>query len=248
MSDHPHIVIHDRNGTFPAFIELLHGLLARCLNAHWGHRECFWAGSVQTSAVELADADAVFDKLIYTLCNPVSAHLVARALDWPGASSLDAHLHDKTLVAPRPRWFFRKNGPMPETAELRIVRPPAFAHLTQEQWADKIRAAIAEREQKAAALRREKNIPLVGRKKIRTQSAFDSPNTQVPRRGLRPRVATKNKQLRMKILARLEAFQRAYEAARAKLPFTVRKILFPEGTYQLIRRHLALAPPATAPA
>jgi hypothetical protein len=47
--------------------------------------ENFWA-SEQTSVVELVGQQDVLDKSVYALTNPVQAHLVEHAHQWPGAT------------------------------------------------------------------------------------------------------------------------------------------------------------------
>jgi hypothetical protein len=56
--------------------------------------------------------------------------LVEGAHHWPGVSSLDALMHGKTLVASRPRHFFRDEGGMPDVVSLSISRPTAFKDLS----------------------------------------------------------------------------------------------------------------------
>jgi hypothetical protein len=57
--------------------------LAKLQNVHWGRWEAFWAGE-QTSVVDLIQPADAFDKMIYTLTNPVKDHLVERATVWTG--------------------------------------------------------------------------------------------------------------------------------------------------------------------
>ena len=112
MSNH-HVVIYDRAGRYPEFIEHFHKLVARSQNALRGRWENFWA-SEQTCVVNLVDRNAVIDKLVYTATNPVLAHLVERVHHWPGVNSLTALLAGRQLRATRPLHFFRADGPMPD--------------------------------------------------------------------------------------------------------------------------------------
>ena len=130
MSNHHHTGIEDPDGNYPAFLEHFHKLFAKCQNALRGRWENFWS-SEQTSVVRLADPDDVVDKMVYALTNPVKDKLVEKAHHWPGASSLDALMHGKTLVASRPRHFFRDEGAMPDVVSLRFSRPADFKDLSQ---------------------------------------------------------------------------------------------------------------------
>jgi len=113
MSNHIHVVIYDRFGTVPEFTEHFHKMLAKCLNAHRGRWENFWS-SEQVSMVRLVDAPDVVRKLVYAALNPVAAHLVEKVHQWPGVNGFAALVQQQPLVAYRPRFFFRPDGPMPE--------------------------------------------------------------------------------------------------------------------------------------
>src|SRR4029078_3673561 len=91
MSNHYHVVIYDRVGRYPEFIEHFHKLLARSQNALRGRRACMWSCE-QPGVVNLAGREAVIDKLVYTATNPVQDHLVDRVHHWPGANGLTALL------------------------------------------------------------------------------------------------------------------------------------------------------------
>ena len=221
-------------------------LPARCLNVHLGRWENFWA-TEQPGALHLGDADAIFDKMIYSLTNPVKDHLVDKVVNWPGFNSLRYQLEDKPVVVKRPKWFFDPEGQMPEQVELHFKRPPEFAHLTQQQWADKIRAAVAEVERKAAEERQNTDRRIVGRKAILRQSPYSCPKTCTERRGLRPRVATKNKWRRIELLQAnkqfLESYRDAFERRRNGKP----DVVFPFGTFKLRQQGLVHCAPAAAP-
>jgi putative transposase len=143
-----------------------------------------------------------------------------------------AQLHDKPMTIRRPDWFFREDGDMPEEVTLRFVRPPGFEHLTHAQWAEQIRSALARREAKAAREREETGKRIVGRRAILRQSPFDTPRRGEPRRGLRPRVACKNKWRRIETLRRNVEFQRRYRQALEAM-MAGEDVVFPGGSYQL---------------
>lgn len=242
MSNHYHAVVHDPHGNYPRFIEHFHKMLAKVLNAHLGRWEALWA-SEQTSVVELVDPADVWRIMLYVLCNPVEAGLVARAADWPGVTSLHAMLSGTTMKAERPQWFFDKKGKMPARVELVLERPAGFEALSQDEWVTKLRAAIAAREAHFSAERGDR--PVLGRKAVLAQSAFDSPDTHEPRRGMSPRVAARNKWRRIEALRRNREFLRAYREAFEQLVAGVAEVIFPAGTYKLAQLGLVrcAAPP-----
>lgn len=235
------MVMTDTQGNYPAFLCQVHKLIAKTLNAHWGRWENLWA-SEQTSVVELTDAASVLDKIAYTLANPAMAHLVASIDEWPGASSWGA-LDGRTIEVRRPGWYFDEGGPMPEKVQMRYAVPPAFAGMRRADWAKLVRVAVREKEQAAAEQRRELGLEVVGRAAVMRQSPFGAPQRPVARRGLKPRVAGRNKWRRVEALQRNKAWLEAYRAAFRRLRDGFRDVLFPAGTYELARLGLVACHP-----
>jgi len=245
MSNHYHAGIYDEHGNFPEFIRYFHSLLARCINCFYGRWENLWA-SEQTGALHLGDADAVFDKMIYSLCNAVKDHLVDRAHNWPGLCSYGCQLANRPLVATRPHWFFDKKGSMPKRIELHFERPRAFAHLSHDEWTEKLMNAVAQEEAKAADVRKAGGRRVLGRKAVRRQSPFSYPKTNSERLGLRPRVASKNKWRRIEMLKRNKHFQDCYRRAYARRCAGNADVLFPHGSYKLrVQGLVRCEPPPT---
>jgi REP element-mobilizing transposase RayT len=247
MSNHHHTGIYDPDGNYPAFLEHFHKLFAKCQNARRNRWENFWS-SEQTSVVRLVDPNDIVDKMTYALTNPVKDNLVEKAHHWPGVTSMGCLLHGSSLTASRPKYFFRKEGTMPETVSLSFVRPQGFEHLTPAEFA----ALIAERvrlvEESAASERRRNGDRVLGRKAILFQSWSGRPASREPRRELSPRVAARSKWSRIEALLRNSAFRDAYIAARASFLDGVRDILFPAGTYWLRRFARAACAPFPPPA
>ena len=241
MSNHWHLVVTDVRGNYPAFLCHLHKLIAKCLNAHWGRWENLWA-SEQTSVVELTDAAAVLDKIAYVLANPVSAGLVERVADWPGASSWAA-VDGRKVKARRPDWYFDPDGPMPEEVSIRFEVPPAFEGMSRAAWAKLVRGEVAKREKAAARERREKGTEVAGFDVVMSQSAFDAPATAAPRREMSPRVAGKNKWRRIEALQRNRRWLEAYHVAYRRLRVGFLDVAFPAGTYELFRLGLVACHP-----
>ncbi len=245
MSNHHHTGHTDHFGYLPDFHHTFHQLVAKSMNVHWKRWEALWA-SEQTSVVAQTSPDDAFEAMIYALTNPVKDHLVDRANQWPGFSSLEAQLLDKTLVVRRPHWFYDPDGDMPKEVRVRFTRLPGFEHLTHAEWAAKIKVAVAAVEERAARERGSRRV--VGRRAVLAQSAFDSPATHAPRRTLRPRVAARNKWRRIEALQRngqwLEDYRRAYAAYREGRRD---EALFPHGVYQLRVYHAVAIAPGPGP-
>lgn len=63
LSNHHHLVLTDPRAELPAFLQLLHSLVARALNCHYGRWENLWS-SQRPSVVELPTATDVRAKLV----------------------------------------------------------------------------------------------------------------------------------------------------------------------------------------
>jgi len=231
MSNHYHVVIYDRAGRYPEFIEHFHKLLARSQNALRGRWENFWSPE-QTCVVKLVGREAVLDKLVYTATNPVLDHLVERVHHWPGVNGLSALLTGRPLRATRPLHFFRPDGPMADALELTLTIPPELGPAAEvvSELRDRVRAIERDR----AAERQRTGRRILGRRGVLSQSWQDQPGSHEPRRNLRPRLATPNRWARIEALLRNRAFVVEYADARARWQDGAAAV-FPPGTYWLQR-------------
>lgn len=230
MSNHYHTGINDHHGTFPDFLERFHGLLARCQNAHLGHFEAFWSNET-TSVVRLVNSEDALDKLIYAFANPAAADLVDSIHDWPGAHSFAATTTGSSIIAKRPKHFFREEGNMPETISLTFERPFGFEELPQPDWASMVKDKLREVEFSHRERRRAEGKNVFGRRRVLAQHPFDSPESKSLHFHLKPKIAAKSKWARVEAIQRDKNFiQQHAQSLRdflAKIPGT----LFPFGTY-----------------
>jgi REP element-mobilizing transposase RayT len=231
MSNHYHVVIYDRMGRYPEFIEHFHKLLARSQNALRGRWENFWSPE-QTCIVKLVDREAVIDKLVYTATNPVLDHLVDRVYHWPGVNGLVALLAGRPLHATRPRHFFRSTGPMPDRLELALAIPSELGPPAEVRAELRERVQAVESEREAERMRT--GVRVLGRRAVLAQSWRDYPMSCEPRRNLQPRVAGRSMWSRIEALLRNRAFAAEYADARSRWRDGVPAV-FPPGTYWLQR-------------
>jgi putative transposase len=244
LSNHYHLIVTDRRGQLPLFMHDLNLLLARALNARNGHFESFWAPGTY-SVVRLTDADAILEKMAYTLANPVSAGLVSRADLWPGVSSRPCDLGAPPRMVSRPPEFFRREGPssLPAEVPLVIVPPPGFADVPLATLREQVATRLADHEERARRHRRGRGF--LGRRRVLLQPVFARPADDNPHFGLNPRVAGRDKRNRIEALLRLRSFLAAYREAWTKLKAGFRnQVVFPAGTWRL-RRELGV--PCEAP-
>jgi len=232
-SNHHHTIVVDTRGRMPEFLEGFHKLLAKHQNVLRGRWENFWA-SEATSVVELPDPQDILAKMTYTLTNPVKDHIVERADQWPGATSLRANLDGRPLTARRPPRFFRKDGDLPEVVTLRCVRAPGFEHLGQSEWGTLLAERVRGVEQAAAKQRQTEGRRILGRAEVLRQRPAGRPVSHEPRRQLSPRVASTNKWARAEALQRNKLFIATYRAAHDLWQAGL-DVVFPVGTYWLRR-------------
>lgn len=232
MSNHYHAVVHDPRGRLPAFLEQFHKMLAKVLNSRWTRWENFWS-TEETCVTYLPTAHDVFDKVVYTLANPLAADLVERIGDWPGCNSLQQL--GRTTRHNRPKAYFRRSGStMPERVELRAVLPPDIAAgETLRSWTDRVCEALAAKERLFRDERVRQGRRVLGRKAILRADAFESPATAAPRRKLRPCLACKDRERRAVELVRLLQFRRSHERSRAQFVSGELLVEFPPGTYRM---------------
>ena len=229
LSNHYHLVATDVRGNLPTFMHWLNEYVAKCVNAELGRWEFFWApGSY--SAVALVDRDDIIDKLVYVFTNPVDAGLVPRHEQWPGARSLLEEIDGEPEGIDRPKGFFREKGPVPESSNLRMVAPPAFDGEGLECLAT-VEKRIFEREREAQDRIKQQGVGFLGTRRVLAQSPLNRPSKPEPRRGLNPRVASRDKWQRIEALQRLKHFLEAHREALKRFVDGERSAIFPFGTY-----------------
>jgi REP element-mobilizing transposase RayT len=234
LSNHFHLVVTDPYARLPDFHRFLDGLVARAINSALGRWESFWDPD-SYSAVRLETAEAVLEKMVYVLANPVTAGLVRRARDWPGLWSDPSLLGAVAIPVMRPREFFREDGLMPASARIQLERPPGFE--SDKSFAETLTAALRSAEGQATARRAGEGQPWLGIARVLAQNPHARPTSFEPRRNLSPRVAARNRWKRIEALNRLAEFRVAYREALSAWRAGVRDVLFPAGTWQMRVHH-----------
>ncbi len=227
MSNHYHLVLTDPHANLPDFEQYFNSLLARSINCFRGRWESFWDPD-SYSAVDLIESQDVFERLIYTLMNPVEANLVNRAEHWEGASSLKMRFNMPTSVS-RPEGFFSED--MPESGNLKVVPPAALDGYTPEGLYRAIHDRVRGEENKQDRSKR-----VLGMSKVRAQHWNDSPETFEQRRGLNPRIAARRHRARIDALQINRDWLASYYSALALFRAGQRDVPFPRGTYWMCVR------------
>lgn len=218
----------DHGGQLPKFMAYVHKYAAKCINASLGRWENMWA-SEPASAVRLETLDDLIEKVVYTVCNPVSSFLVDSRDKWPG---LVADWTSKPICATRPDWYFRPDGCMPEQATLELA-PPSIKGVSRRVLTRELRTKAAAREAERRRYARKNRIKFLGVERVRRQNPTDAPHTIEPRRGISPRIAAKDKWRRIEALQRVKEFVKSYRAAWLQWKAGFRDVEFPAGTYAM---------------
>jgi REP element-mobilizing transposase RayT len=229
LSNHHHTVASDPHGRLPEFYGWLHEFVAKALNASYGRWEGLWS-SAATSVVRLYGADAVLDKIAYTIVNPVAAGLVSHHTQWPGVLLY----RPGHMTVERPKGFFRDNGPTPPEVTLELVAPPIGS--TDADAVDVIGRCVAAREAEHRAAFRDQGRRFLGRAAVLAQRVTDRPTTREPRRTLSPCVACRDRWARIEALQRCKQFIADYRDAWRRWCAGARDAVFPPGTYLMARR------------
>ena len=118
MSNHFHLVLTDHDSELANLMEYFDGQLARALNDIDRVR-----GQVferRYSAIEIVDDDALLDRIVYTVTNPVAAGLVRTYHDWPGLDGWFGKAN--VLPCSRFRWRAHRRA-VDDAVRLRQPRP-----------------------------------------------------------------------------------------------------------------------------
>ncbi len=232
LSNHYHLIVTDRLGNLPAFMQLLNCLVARALNAYYRRSENMWSpGSY--NAVALVGEEDVIDKLIYVLSNPVEAGLVSHGEHWPGLRSSPRDFGSHRAVE-QPSFFFQPDGDAPDRAILSISSPPRHEGSSEDEFMNSIEEKLDAREAELRIRQTRKGREFLGAKSVLKQSIQTqarSTDAGSRRKQIVPRFACREKQKRVEALARYRQFLREYRDALRDFCGGLRNVVFPYGTY-----------------
>ncbi len=255
MSNHYHLLGRDLVGCLPKFVQEFNALLSAELNALRGTSDSNFSRKPY-GLVQVHGNARLVEHAVYTLANPISAFLVARAKHWPGLSSLKLEYGD-SVVVDKPRgglWSgraahvgrrgsqrskraaFADRSVLPDHATLTLDRPPVMLHLSDSELRQHIRDRLAERERELDAERTRRGIRVVGRRRVLNTHHDDMPKSE-ELFARNPTFSAETAEQRAYFAAAYKAFVSAYRLARDAYYFAKvglrNKIVFPPGTYRL---------------
>ena len=242
--NHYHANVKDHDANLPEFTRDFHSFSARALNRMFHDEGSIWNCS-QTSHVSLEDDEAVLDKMLYSVLNPVKDGLVENVEEYPG---LNVSWPDEPITFTRPDVWFnpkakKKDGSQrwPDEVIYDPKRPDIFETLTDKELRDLFDAERAAREK---ALRAEHEGGYVGAKKLKTRDRHDRPVLDKPPSKVSPTVAARSKTKRIGRLILDRAFRREHDEARERLAAGEKDVVFPYGTYKMrVIYGVKVAPP-----
>ena len=258
MSNHFHLLMTAHDKCLPAFMEQLNSLASRALNALRG----ISGTNIEKGfgCVAPQDDEKLVEHAVYTLTNPCASDLVTRARHWKGVTTMGMR-YGQELVVRKPRyglWAPKKAAPkrkkrrrkdartrskrdrsiMPSSAKFRLVRPPIFPDLSDDELRDLVLERVAVRENELELVRQHEGIKVLKMRNVQRQHWAAMPGAE-DFFGVRPTVSATDKWKRIEALQRKKTFEKAYAEARERWLGGERDVEFPAGTWLMWRRHAA---------
>lgn len=245
MSNHWHVCLTDPLRNIAHFQRNCHSFISKALNAHFGECESVWSSS-HGSRVECEEPDDLVGEIAYTMANPVKAGLVRHGRSWPGVRHA---WPQKPIQVARPPKFFRKpeeGGKWPKSATLTFARPPGYEELSDDELAAVIDTAVHALEDEARTEVDAAGKSFLGRKAILVQRRHSRSRAKESRSRISPKLACRNRSLRIDRLAANKRWRQAYDSAMEQWKAGIRDVLFPYGTYKMsVEHHVACVPAKT---
>jgi putative transposase len=244
MSNHIHVVFTDPDGSAPLFVQAMNQAIARYVNCSLGRFGAMWEGGARPNYCVLPESIDVFDKVVYTLTNPVKAGLVPQHHLWPGAISNAAQVARGSITTKRPTRFFAKtDDPTLLTRELVLTPVPGAEVMSAEDYGRYLAQRVAEVEAAIAADREAKGQKWLGRKGCLAMDPFDAPETKWTPFSRNPRVSSRNEDARKAQIRHQKNFRAQYREAKHAFREGHRDAPFPEGTFSMrVHWHVATVP------
>ncbi|MBI5498618.1 MAG: hypothetical protein HY907_00115 [Deltaproteobacteria bacterium] len=178
------------------------------------------------------------------LANPVSAGLVDHAKDWTGATTVRSGFGETREFVRPTGCFFDPDGCLSEKVRLTLAPLPGPEGLPASQLDELVQERLIERETEVRAEFRAAGRTFLGMDGVMRVAPTDRPATHEPRRGINPRVAGKDTDVRVVAIRRWLAFLEEYRRAWLRWRNGDRGGVFRFGTWLMSVRHHALCGPS----
>jgi REP element-mobilizing transposase RayT len=232
MSNHLHLVVHDQKGELAAWAGYFLSNLARAVNRIRKRSGKFFAR--RHSAEPILDDEALIDRLLYVVTNPVKANLCKRAEQWPGVL---LWAPEGVAVERNVSWVDRnarrrlnrraRNGARVPTPRVhgRLRIDPLPSDGTRSDLAEALRA----REHAFAAQRRAEGRKTLTKAQILRQNWHAAPRH--PKRSARPPCHTSDPSLRRAFIEGFREFTALFREASERLRGGARSVPFPDWSF-----------------
>ena len=237
LSTHIHLVCTDTLGNIPDFMHDALQLISRAANHLHGVKGELWDGRspnyVALPAEGSAAEQTTYEKLVYTIVNPVEAILVKSCQQWPGVITTPGRTV-RSGRAIRPKTAFFRRSKLPTSVDFKLTIPPALAHLRPEAFRQELGRRVAEAEARIVADARKAGKRFLGVRNLLRLDRFSAPGKNRERLGDRvPTIADRDPERRRARIRALQDFRRAYAKARDEWIRGLGEVLFPAGTFKL---------------
>lgn len=190
-SNHFHLVVTDTRGCVSDFMQELNRSAARCLLEHYRDRfprrrlDAVWSHAQSFSATLLLTPNAILDKIVYTLTNPVKDGLVRDYRKWPGFNTRPSDWKDRARIARRPSVYFKKT---PEEISYAVCAPSQLGDSIEHAVAA-VELYIRNAQQQAAVELAAERRAAIGVNAVLATNPLDAPTTPRPIGKLNPTLA-----------------------------------------------------------
>lgn len=231
MSNHWHAVVTDPRGLICEFARDLHSLVARALNHAFGRRESLWSSS-GLSLVQLVGPEDVLEATVYTVTNPLAAGLVSTPSKWKGLRLTPRDSRGEARCFHRPA-YFRERPDMPERVEVRVTVPDCWDHVGANGFVEQFEARLRRRTTEIRAEFRAARRRFLGMRRVQKQRLGARVTSSEEPPTIRPTVACKDPDLRLRFLGLLATFRRDYRCALEAWRAGDKTVEFPWGTLKM---------------
>ncbi len=239
MSNHLHMVVHDQVGLLSNWASYFLGNLSRAINRIRGRSGTFYQR--RYSAEPILDDEALIDRLVYTVANPVKAGLCSRVDQWPGIvlfargsrrEEIPVSWIDRNQQRRARKRAQRRGDAKPESEEYRVQQILVIHPLldaTTDAGESRAAAAIEARETELGLERRNAGLRPLGRAKILAQSWHAAP--KAPKHEPRPLCHSASLALREAFREGYRTFVELFREASERLRDGDLQVSFPDWSF-----------------
>jgi REP-associated tyrosine transposase len=252
MSNHVHLVVTDMRGNLPDFTRDLYSTVARVMNKKMGRRENFWASGTGGATVLIGE-QTIIKKIAYVITNPVASGVVPTHTRWrlnqshskaSLISTLGAIKRRKHQRFSRPKNYFKAKGSAVADYGILTLEPPP--QMDEEQFHLELEYYVNQREKELQEKRKHSNKPFLGMKNALKTDPQHIPLKNEKNSQLNPLLACSDptRLIGEKII--LKQFRLAHKECRIKVLEDKGVVVFPEGTYAMLKLYSVKIAPLEA--